>query len=274
MSADMEKKVDELQQWLKTQPQLPPKIDKGLLRRFLAAMDGDLEDAKKLMLRNFKLRNKHDNIFLKRDPMDSASQEILKVGDYLVLPETTPENYRVILLRLQDVNPEKFKFTDAVKVLFMIMDCRFAITDEIEDGEIVVFDMTGYTLKHLARTSLSSLRVFMKFAQEAHTGRVKQIHVINAASYLDKVLSVVKPFMSRELMQVLHTHLPNSDTPYKFIPRDLLPDEYGGKVGKMSDIRQHWMTKLKEMREYLMDDSRWKMNNADIVDNLQNLEID
>ncbi|XP_075154594.1 alpha-tocopherol transfer protein-like isoform X1 [Haematobia irritans] len=278
MSADMEKKVDELQQWLKTQPQLPPKIGRGLLKRFLATNYGDLEAAKKLIQFNYKLRNKYDNIFLKRDPLSAETQEMLRVTDHLILPGRTPDNERLVLIRFEDCKPEKYNSTEAIKLCFLVMDCSMAIDSEINDGEILIFDLQGYTLKHLTRSSLGSLRVFLKFGQEAYVGRIKQIHVINAPSYMDRIMAVMKPFMKSEILKVIQFHSPGSDTPYEFFPRSLLPEEYGGNAGKLSDLRQYWIDKLKEKREELIDESRWKMNKgkttSDIVDDLQKLEID
>lgn len=140
----------------------------------------------------------------------------------------TPENYTLVFYRLEDYNPEKvyttnafffndlskllscslselqFNFNEAIKVYFMMIDSRFAVLqDEICRGEIVVYDMAGFSLKHLSRVSLSTLRIFMKFVQECHPGRLQQIHVLNAPSYLDKVLSVLKPFMKSELLKMV-----------------------------------------------------------------------
>lgn len=35
----------------------------------------------------------------------------------------------------------------------------------------------------------------------------------------------------------MHFHKPDSDTLYKFVPKDLLPTEYGGKSGDVKDIK-------------------------------------
>ena len=85
----------------------------------------------------------------------------------------------------------------------MMADCRFATTDEDVDGEIPIFDMSGYSLKHLTKTVLSSLRIYMKFVQEAHPVRIKQIHVLNSPSYMDKVLTVIKPFIKSEVFKLV-----------------------------------------------------------------------
>lgn len=55
-------------------------LDKIFLQRFIYSMYGDLEEAKRLLLLNFKLRNKHSHIFLQRDPLDEGSQKLLQVA--------------------------------------------------------------------------------------------------------------------------------------------------------------------------------------------------
>jgi hypothetical protein len=40
---------------------------------------------------------------------------------------------------------------------------------------------------------------------------------------LNKILMLVKPFMSAEVANRLHFHVPNSDTLYKHVPREILP---------------------------------------------------
>lgn len=39
----------------------------------------------------------------------------------------------------------------------------------------------------------------------------------------------------------LHFHKPDSDTLYKFIPKDLLPAEYGGKSGEIKEIKSNFV---------------------------------
>ncbi|XP_037810373.1 alpha-tocopherol transfer protein isoform X1 [Lucilia sericata] len=284
----LEEQILALETWLKTQPQLPQNIDKLFLKRFIHSMNGDLDGAKRLLEFNFKLRNKHSEIFLKRDPLDESSQKLLQVADLIPLPGKTPDNYKLLIYRLIDHDADKFNFTDSIKVFFMMSDCRFAINDEPDDGEVPIFDMSGYSLRHLTKTVLSVLRVYMKFVQEAHPVRIRQIHVLNSPSYLDKVLTVIKPFMKSEVFKLIHFHLPNADTPYEYFPREMLPLEYGGKAGSLKELKAFWMQKLEEKRDYLMDPSRWQMDKSkkplksteksakspDLTQSLKTLEID
>ncbi|XP_068141236.1 alpha-tocopherol transfer protein [Drosophila tropicalis] len=283
----MEKRVIELQQWIKTQPQFPQNISSKLLRRFLHTTRGDASASQRLLELNYTLRNKHAHIFIDRDPMDASSQQLLQVADLIPLPGLTPENNKLLFYRLIDFDADKFNFTAGIKVFFMVADCRFATENDgpLSDGEIPIFDMAGYTLRHLTKTVLGSLRVYMKFVQEAHPVRLKEIHVINCPSYLDKVLTVVKPFIKSEVFKLIHFHLPNADTPYKHFPQSMMPEEYGGNAGKMSDLKKQWMQLLKEQRDYLSDPLNWQINKVskklgqskkcnEIIPSLKTLEID
>ncbi|EDW06512.1 alpha-tocopherol transfer protein-like isoform X1 [Drosophila mojavensis] len=258
----MAQRVAELQELIKGHPQLPLNISSTLLRRYLHTTRGDVAAAQHLLQLNYAMRNKHPQIFIDRDPMDASSQQLLQVADLVPLPGLTPDNNKLLFYRLIDHDADKFNFTAGIKVFFMVADCRFATETDgrLSDGEIPIFDMAGYSLRHITKTVLSSLRVYMKFVQEAHPVRLKEIHVLNCPSFLDKVLAIVKPFIKSEVFKLIHFHLPGADTPYNHIPRSMLPEEYGGEAGKMSHLKEKWVQLLQQQRDYLMEPSNWQID--------------
>lgn len=158
-------------------------------------------------------------------------------------------------------------------MFFMVADVRLVASPAEEpnsgwNGEVPIFDMAGFTLKHLTCVVLSVLRVYMKYTQEAHPVRLRQIHVINCASYLDRIMALVRPFMRKEVAKVvslsavtaktgslnhfylpqLNFHKPNSQTLYEFVPKDLLPAEYGGKCGEIRSIKDDFGKLLNQYR--------------------------
>lgn len=54
--------------------------------------------------------------------------------------------------------------------------------------------------------------------------------------------------------------MPNSDTLFDYIPKDVLPEEYGGNAGKCSDIKKYWTDKVMTNQDYLLDKTRWKVD--------------
>lgn len=48
---------------------------------------------------------------------------------------------------------------------------------------------------------------------------------------MDKILALMKPFMKKELMDILHFHSTMDTFVDKFVPKSALPIEYGGSAG-------------------------------------------
>lgn len=83
---------------------------------------------------------------------------------------------------------------------------------------------------------------------QAHPVRVQQVHVINCTSLITKIMSWIRPLMKPEVQARLNFHAPNTDTLLKFVPREVLPKEYGGFAGGFQDMRDFWMKRLHEKR--------------------------
>lgn len=128
-------------------------------------------------------------------------------------------------------------------------DIRLATLDEIwADGEIPIFDMTNTSWRHLMKVVLSTCRLFMRYNQEAHPVTVRQVHIVNCNGIINAVLSILKPMLKAEVAAYIHTHLPNSETLFNFIPREVLPEEYGGTAGSIESVRSVMMNYVDNYR--------------------------
>lgn len=290
----LNKKLDELELWFKENPKLPAEIDRILLRRFLKCMYNDVEETKRVIELNFSIRNKNPHIFLHRDPDEEAVKAIRDVVEMIPLPGLTPEGYKLLLFKLSDNDPKKMNSIIECKAFFMLADCRYSeldveepqtqqtekpindsqaeetsdietesLQDEfISNGEIQICDIGDYTLSHMARISFTALRMYMNFLQEAYPVRLRAMHIINCPPFLNKMVSIVKPFIHEDVYKMIHFHTEGMDSLYEKVPRHMLPDEYGGNAGDIKDIKKIWTDKLKVKRDYLMDVRQWKMDPA------------
>lgn len=100
--------------------------------------------------------------------------------------------------------------TEDTKAFIMLSDCRFSMPDVVDgkasllsEGEVQIFDMDGYSMKHVTRLSIRTLRAYLKYLQQAFPVRIKAMHMINCPSYLDKMLRVVKPFINKEVFEMV-----------------------------------------------------------------------
>lgn len=259
---DKQKDVDAIKEWLMKQPHLPNKMDDIMVLRFLHISNYSIEQAKHLIDLFFTLRSQAPEFFANRDPNDEAVQNVFKTIDQAPLPKPTASNYKLFVYRFADPDSDKFNMADAVKAFYMISDARMLHDTELPDGEVPIFDASGFSLRHLAKVSLHLAKKYLVYSQEAHPVRLKQIHVLNAPPVFDRLMQLFRPFIKSEIAKMIHFHQTNSTTLYDFIPRELLPEELGGTVGKLKKFKDEYIEKVMQSREFFLDHNRWHVDEA------------
>ncbi|XP_026275283.1 alpha-tocopherol transfer protein-like [Frankliniella occidentalis] len=255
----IESEVDAIRQWLAKQPHLPgDTISDNLLRRFLHSCDHSVERSKTVLELNCTLRNAAPEFFSQRDPLQPNVQAAFDVVDVIPLPKRTPEDYQVFLYRLSDPDPDKLVYNDYVKMLLLVADARIVSETNIPAGDVPVFDLKDVSLRHLARVVLPSLRKYMQYFQEAHPVKLKHIHIINVPPIMDKIMTLVKPLTRREVSSMIHYHPPGDPSFYDFVPKELMPKDYGGDQPSCAELKEVWRKKVIAHRDFFLDERTWK----------------
>lgn len=188
----------------------------------------------------------------------------------VLLHQHTPENYKVCIARLVHSDPSEIVLNDLFKMYLMTCDVRFHLSIEdhrkMESGEIVIFDMKNFTLKHLTRAVISTLRIISKYLQTAHPVRLVQLHVINCSTAVSKAALFIRPFFYARLYNCLHFHKVGAlENLYRYVPREILPQDYGGQASSMVELRKHWRGVFDSYRPFLMNDEYWKADGEHLV---------
>ncbi|KAH8287669.1 hypothetical protein KR054_011340 [Drosophila jambulina] len=263
----------EMMAWFEGNPNLPEKIEPIVMLRFLKCMAYDVKKTQALVELNYSMRNKHPHLFMDRNMSDEMTAKGLRVSDCLVLPGLTPEGNKLLFFRMADQDPSTRNSVEESKIFFMLSDARFTRPDvevdpgkeyvlneaDIASGDVQIVDIEGYTLRHLAYISIFVLRVYMKFLQEAYPCRLKAMHVINCPSFLDKLVSMMSPFLREEVRNMIKYHTEGLESLYEEVPRDMLPEEYGGKAGTMEQLKARSIESIREKSAYLSDERYWKV---------------
>ncbi|XP_061386096.1 clavesin-2-like [Musca vetustissima] len=184
------------------------------------------------------------------------------------LPGLTPDKYRASVLRISNPDPNMMDHLRDIKTYFMVSDYRFALPDGKDPttgnsllalGEIIIIDMQNFTMKHMTRVSIRALRVSINYLQRGYPVRIKSIHLINCPPYMNKIISFVRPFLSKQILELLHFHNENLELLYNYVPKEMLTEEYGGPARKMSDHKDQLLQSLIDTRNYLMNHDYWKV---------------
>jgi len=72
--------------------------------------------------------------------------------------------------------------------------------------------------------------------QEAYPVKVKEVHVLNVSPLVDTIYNIVKPFVKEKIRNRVYFHADGYESLYKYVPKDVLPEEYGGTCGPISAI--------------------------------------
>lgn len=122
------------------------------------------------------------------------------------------------------------------------------------EGYHYLIDVNGAGLAHLSKINLSLLKQMMFYLQRAYPKRVVGVHVIRNIKYLDRLISVFRPFMEKELYKKLHIH-DNMKSLFEYIPADIVPMEFeGGKEESMFKLQDEFVAKLVKVKAYYEED--------------------
>lgn len=78
---------------------------------------------------------------------------------------------------------------------------------------------------------------FVDAFQEAMFVRLKEFHFINAPSFMDKLMSMFKPFMKENMLQIVHSHQVGSNTLNEYLPISALPKDAGGEESESTILK-------------------------------------
>ncbi|XP_063924000.1 alpha-tocopherol transfer protein-like [Zophobas morio] len=243
-SHNIQSEIEILKKWLKEQPHLPDTWDEHCLLHFLKGCKFSVETSKKKLENYFIFRATLPEFFSNRDVRNPEIKEVLKVMQSAVLPELTPDGKRISIARAVKYDFETPNIADMIKLTFMVGDLRLKL-EETGVFDVYIADFNFPLAKHFYKINPLVLKKMFMCVQEAYPVLIKEVHLVNAPPFIEFVMTIVKPFLSPALSEVIHVHT-SIETLYDFIPKNILPEEYGGNAGKMSDLQDKWLRTLEE----------------------------
>ncbi|XP_055854077.1 alpha-tocopherol transfer protein-like [Episyrphus balteatus] len=242
--------VLKLKQWVQQQPHMPNLSELDVIL-FFHACYYSMELTKRTIETNLSIRTHVPEFFHNLDIERPELKRAMNTVAIIPLPKATPEGYRVIIGRLADTDTSKFNFADIMKFYCMVFDLWMA-EGGAEQGHVIVMDLKGVTLGHVARLGLLTMKKFLFYLQEAAAIRLVGFHFVNIVPFIDKVLALMNPFMKKELQQMIQLHS-NIETFYKSVPKDILPSDYGGDDVESDEMKNGIYKNLVANREFMME---------------------
>ncbi|KAJ2940271.1 hypothetical protein O0L34_g11841 [Tuta absoluta] len=256
-----DKDLEAIKEWMRKQPHLPDSWDDNRIMTFLRGCSFSLEKTKRKLDMYFTMRAACPEFFTNRDMTMPNLADLASRAQGPPLPGLTPEGRRVTICRGLDKNLDTNQLNDAFKVAMMIGDVRLAEEKEGVAGDIYILDASIVAPSHLGKISPSAIKKFLICVQEAYPVKLKQVHVVNASPIIDTVVNLVKPFLKEKIKNRIFIHT-DLESLYEHVPREMLPEEYGGNGGSLDDINKAWLKKLVEYKPWFEAQESIKANEA------------
>ncbi|XP_025155153.1 retinol-binding protein pinta-like [Harpegnathos saltator] len=254
-----EEKFDKFRQWLKQQAHLPQDISDNRLRFTLLTSKLDLEKAKKRLDSQYTLRTLLPEFFANYDPQNEKIALVYKCVQWVILPKLTPEKNRIIFFRFISEDASIFHLADVIKYTCMLID--ICIEENRVNSNIIIVDCAYFTFNHLLKCIPSLIRKY-DLCLEAYGLRYKGIYMINAPSYIGRLLQLIKAFMSPKIYERVKVFESGIESICEIISKSNLPADYGGKEPSLEALSDMWHVKLLERREWLLEQEKVKSNES------------
>ncbi|XP_018568173.1 alpha-tocopherol transfer protein-like [Anoplophora glabripennis] len=253
--------LQHIKEWLLKQPHLPDTWDEHRTMTFLRGCKFSLEKCKRKLDMYFTMRAAVPEFFSNRDINRPELQQILELGTIPPLPGLTPEGRRVVVLRGKVKEVDTPNIADIMKVVLMIGDIRLDAEETGVAGDVYILDASVATTNHFAKITPAIVKKFLVCVQEAYPVKLKEVHVVNVSPLVDTIINWVKPFIKEKIRNRIHVHS-DLESLHKFIPKDILPEEYGGTAGKLQDFHDQWIEKLKEYTPWFKEQEEIKADES------------
>lgn len=254
-----------IKEWLARQPHLPNWDDDARIMTFLRGCKFSLEKTKRKLDMYFTMRAAVPEFFTNRDATLPDLQEVMRIVNIPPLPGLTKDGRRVVVMRGKDLENVAASVADAMKIVLMIGDIRLKEEQIGVAGDIYVLDACVATpqnfAQHFAKFTPALLKKFFICVQEAYPVKMKEVHVINASPLVDTIINFVKPILKEKLRERIYVH-ENLDTMYEYVPKEILPEEYGGYAGSIVDINNMWLEKMISYRDWFLEQENVKVDES------------
>ncbi|XP_049878965.1 clavesin-1-like [Pectinophora gossypiella] len=253
--------ISKLRSWLQTQPHLPADhiTDLDLILAYNCC-DRSAEVSKQLIDLHFTLKTLFTSYFQNRvvdDKVDRALNSLLVTP----LPTRTKEGYAVLYANFLEKDAKNFHLGDVIKTVVMILDV-WQYEEGSWPGFIILYDLKSLTLGHMAKFDLSNVSQYLYYLQNGLPANLRGVHYLNAPAYMDRFMTIIRPFLKASLMQLIHIHQAGATTLDSFFPIEKLPKESGGQFKGCQELKDEMIAKLHAAQPFFDEETKKRVTES------------
>ncbi|KAL1430462.1 hypothetical protein MTO96_014907 [Rhipicephalus appendiculatus] len=221
--------LNELRRLISDEPSLHCPMDDVFLVRFLRARKYDTQAAFKNVKKYFKVRTEHPEIFEDFTPSGIPFDDVCRKHRLATLSRHRDQMGRMaMLIKAGAWNTEISSLNDFIRVAFVIIEHILTWEDFVIRGFVIIVDLKGLSIYHLAHFTPSVTRTVFSLLQDCMPVRLKGLYYINSPPIFDVFFGITKLFLSAKLLKRVRLFGHDLEELRQLVPDDVIPEENGG----------------------------------------------
>ncbi|KAI5756574.1 hypothetical protein M8J77_025996 [Diaphorina citri] len=252
--------IIELRKWLAQQQHLP-KIDEDLLGKFLFGCKYDTEETKIRLGNYYACKARHSDLFSDTNLDSAEHRNQRKFVHLMTMPQFTKQGYRVHVGVIADPDPEMYSPKHIVQHSQASIDLM--LRDDVEictPGIIVVLSGAHVTMKHIMKWEFGIIRAVAEMLTRSRPESIKGVHFIECTNIIKPLFLALASLLNSKLKRRLSYNDP--ELLYSQVPKEMLPDEFGGTAGPCEKYSELWANYIDQNRDWLQSEAEKKADLA------------
>lgn len=208
----------------------------------------------------YTIKSLSPDLFLHKT-VDDRILRLVKLGTFIPLPKPLkPGGPRLHMTRLGAASPKEYSFIELMQIQFRTFDIEMMEDDNaIIAGVININECKGLPLGYILQNEPALLKKIAVYVEKGMPARVKGVHMINVPKEAVAVINLIKSFMPKKIRERMVAHS-TMESLYEYVPREYLPEEYGGTNGRVQDTLDEWEKRMNSYKAFFEEDRQYVTN--------------
>lgn len=258
ISIKEDRDIRDLLEWIKNRP-CPTELNEQFVKFCYNIYKRNFNRTKTFLEQQITAENEVIGSYLDWNEMERALISIVNTVAITTVLDGDTEQL-IVIYTLLDNDPEKFISRD-IKLRHIIMKELIGSFIRLDEkGVVVILNYKGITMRHILKVGFENINKEINAIRYSMSKFVRQVHIVNGNREFSMLYSMFVGLLSEKMKQkvVLHTDIHSL---YNYIPRNILPEEYGGDApsvlllneiaaGKMFEVKEQFL----RTRKYPLDE--------------------
>lgn len=251
-------KRKQLKSWIADENNKLPSTSDKLLDLFLHSCYYDLNRAKRSINCYYEARSNSPELFRDRNPHSHNIKTASDLYYCILLPGTTDEGYKVIMMGHRTKDVSRYNYQDVLKLFLMSID-MWLKQNQVCAGYLFAIDCKNTVFGHFSPIPFATLAKLCSYFQNSLPVRLQGLILINVSPAVNVLLKCLRILLTKKLANMIYQYTEGNEKLYERIPKKILPIDVDGDNGSITSSNDAAFKELCDHASWFRDEDDKKL---------------